>query len=224
MDFLNALSECWWLGQQCVPSWNAWAGFGALASVATTGILGMFTYRLGKAANRASDLAVELAANEYKRQEQRDSREQVLVLMQIAGEITTNRKKVLEIIEHLSAVGSQAYLMVSREYRADLLANLKKISFPLTADVTDRLHYLDSLVGATLVRATAMFSSIQAPFLAELENLEEEERRQAHEILTFTLSLIAEDLELVRLACEAAIKQVGIDDARVARQALALAK
>ncbi|WP_312705034.1 hypothetical protein [Stenotrophomonas lactitubi] len=32
MDFVDALSECWWLGESCVPRWEAWAALGGIAA------------------------------------------------------------------------------------------------------------------------------------------------------------------------------------------------
>ncbi|WP_322547763.1 hypothetical protein [Stenotrophomonas geniculata] len=32
MEFVDALSECWWLGESCVPRWEAWAALGGIAA------------------------------------------------------------------------------------------------------------------------------------------------------------------------------------------------
>jgi len=164
MDFLEALSVCWWLGQECVPKWEAWAAVAGIAAVVTTGSLGVLTYRLGKAANRASNLAVALAGRQAKDQEFRGHTERLLVLLQVAAEVITNANYLQEIMQLLSEEGSEAYFVVNAEYRGDVARCLAKVSFPMSTTLMDRLHYLDRGTSSRLVRANALLRTISESF------------------------------------------------------------
>ncbi len=221
MDFLEALSVCWWLGKECVPKWEAWAAIAGIAAVVTTGILGVVTYRLGKAANRASNLAVALAGRQAKEQEFRGHTERLLVLLQIAGEVISNAGFLQELVQQLSDEASEAYFVVNAEYRGEVVRDLAQISFPVSAGLMDRLHYLDRGTSSRLVRAIALLRTISESFSKVNVEPSPEDLRLAHVQLHRNLPLAIKDLLVVRKACEAAVRELGIADADVVRAAMA---
>lgn len=221
MDFLDALSMCWWLGKECVPKWEAWAAIASIAAVVTTGILGVVTYRLGKAANRASRLAVALAGRQAKEGEFRGHTERLLVLLQVAAEVIANTGFLQELVRQLSEDTSEAYFVVNADYRREVVMDLAQITFPISAGLMDRLHYLDRGTSSRLVRAIALLRTISDSFSKVRVDPSPAELRQAHVQLHRNLPLAIADLEVVRQACEAAVRELGIADAAVVRAAMA---
>lgn len=223
-QFWQGISPCMEPGiGGCVVWWDAWAAIGALLGVLATMVLGIFTYRLGRVANRASALAVEIAGNEARRQAERDKKERILLLLQITGEVSANKERILELHAHLSKPMSEGYFVGNAVYRNDFMTNLKRVTFPLADRLADRYHYLDGLTGPTLVRAIGMFSTMADNYVALLDEQPEAELRTAYRLLFTMLPIVAQDLEVVRLACAEAVKESRIDDARIARLALAVA-
>lgn len=214
MDWWFGFSQCWPPGQDgCVVWWDAWAAVGAWAAVITTALLGFVTYRLGKTANDASQLAVSLASQETKRQLARDRKERILLLIQITGEISTNRERVKELHAHLSRMESEGYFAASVAYRKDVMENMGLIAFPITENLADRYHYLDDLTGTKLVRAMGLLASTRSNYEVLLNEQPVDELVRAHGLLRMVLPRIAEDLEAVRLACAGAVRECGVDDA-----------
>lgn len=221
MSRWDGVFRCEKLGvEDCVVWWDAVGAMGTLVAIVTTAILGYVTYRLGKTANSASQLAVRLAGEEAIRQAARDKKERILLLVQITGEVTTNRGRILELHEHLAEPDSQARFVENSAYRADFMERMSRVSFPLVERLADRYHYLDGKTGPTLIRAVGMFATMQGSYLILLDEQPEGELRSAHALLFTMLPIIADDLEVVRLACSDAIRESGIDDARIARLAL----
>lgn len=221
MDWWFGFSQCWPPGQDgCVVWWDAWAALGAMAAVITTAVLGVVTYRLGKAANVASQLAVSLASQESQRQLARDRKERILLLIQITGEISTNRERVNALHAHLSQMESEGYFAADVGYRKDFMENMGLVAFPITEKLADRYHYLDDLTGTKLVRAMGLFASMRNNYEVLLNEQPVEELVRAHGLLRLVLPRIAEDLEAVRLACAGAVRECGVDDAGIAGAAL----
>lgn len=221
MNWWLGFSQCWPPGQNgCVVWWDAWAAMGALAAVITTAVLGVVTYRLGKAANVASQLAVSLASKESERQLARDRKERILLLMQITGEISTNRERLNALHAHLSEKESEGYFVADLAYRKDFMENMGLVAFPVTEKLADRYHYLDDLTGPRLVRAIGLFASMRNNYEILLNEQPVAELVKAHKLLVLVLPRIADDLEVVRLACASAVRECKVDDARIAGAAL----
>lgn len=222
MDWWLGFSQCWTPGRDgCVVWWDAWAAAGALAAVITTAVLGVVTYRLGRAANEASQLAVSLAGQESHRQRARDRKERILLLLQITGEISTNLDRVNALHAHLSEQESEGYFAANRAYRKDIVENMALITFPLTEKLADRYHYLDDVTGPKLVRAIGLYDSMRNNSETLLDGQSIPDLVGAHELLCLLLPRISHDLEVVRAAAAAAVRECGIDDARIAAAALA---
>jgi len=194
--------------------------WGAIAAVLSTSVLIVFTYRLGRAANRASHTAVEIAHAESRRQAFRDAKERVLVLMQITGEVSTKREHILDIVRHLGEDGSEAYFLVNQHYREDVFGHIARINFPLTVALTDRVHYLESKVGGSLVRAVGLFRTIQENYLEEREGVTQEEWGEVFRLLGLTLPAVAADLALVQNACKLAVAELGLENYDLAKAAV----
>lgn len=221
MDFLDALSTCWWLGKACLPKWEAWAALASIAAVVTTGILGVVTYRLGKAANRASTLAVALAGRQAQEEDFRGHTERLLVLLQVAAEVISNMTFLQELVRQLSEQTSEGYFVVNRDYRGEVVRDLAQITFPVSMGLMDRLHYLDRGTSSRLVRAIGLLRTIGDSFSKVYVDPSPDELRQAHVQLHRNLPLAVADLAVVRQACEAAVRELGISDAAVVRAAMA---
>jgi len=224
MSMLDGVSQCLWPSKECVVWWDAWAAAGSLTSVAATVILGFVTYRLGRAANRASQLAVDLASQETKRQDERDRKEAILLLMQITGEVSTNRERIAGLHAQLLQPGSAVNFFADLQYRAEFMRSMGSVVFPLVDKLADRYHYLDDLIGVTLVRAVGLYATLHVNYQALLDEHDVEEVMRAHALLLTVLPAVVEDLEVVRLACAEAVRVSGIDNARIARHAAAVAE
>ena len=220
MDFLETLFGCWWVSQHCSPIWDAWAAGAGFAAVVTTGILGFVTFRLGKSANQATAVAVDIATREHARQTTRDETERLLVLVQITGEVAGNRTLIDALVEHLTAPLSQTHFMKAKPYRDDVFDSLDRLTFPLTQTVMERVHYLDRKTGACLVRGFGMCQMLQEACRKRGVNESEEALGEAHWFIVDTLPLISRDLAFVQRQCERAAHEVGLADSEVAEAAL----
>lgn len=220
MKFLETLFGCWWLGSECSPIWEAWAAGAGIAAVLTTGILGVVTYRLGKAANRATGVAVEISGREQARQTTRDETERLLVLVQITGEVAGNRTLIDLLVDNLLAPSSQTDFMDNERYRESVFEGVDRLTFSLTQGVMERVHYLDRKTGACLVRAFGMCKMLQEACGKRGVDESREDLGKAHWFISDTLPLISQDLAFVQLQCQRAAHEVGIVDADVANAAL----
>lgn len=217
MDWWVGFSQCWPPGQGgCVVWWDAWAAIGAFAAVITTAVLGVVTYRLGKAANVASKLAVSLASKEAQRQLARDRKERILLLMQVTPEISANRERINALHAHLSKEESEGFFLADVAYRKEFMEDMGQVAFPLTEKLADRYHYLDDQTGPRLVRGMGLFVSLHNNYRALLNEQPVEELAKAHKLLLAVLPRIAADLEVVRVACGAAVRECGVDNPRIA--------
>lgn len=224
MSMLEGVSQCWPLAKDCVVWWDAWAAIGALAgawvaliavavsllTVLSTVFLGIMTLNLGRAANQASETAVEISRVDFERQRYRDETERLLVLVQIAGEIATGHDWIVAEIERLASGDSRRSFAESANYRSNVFRRLAGLQFPISESVTDRLHYLDRGVSSKLLRSTNMLKMLQAyghtwgspGSVVKLDD--------AHGVLAVTLHIVKCDLGDVRSACQAAVQDAGI--------------
>lgn len=225
MEFLDALSNCWWLGKHCVPEWDAWAASAAFAAVVATVILGVVTYRLGKAANRATALAADIALHQVKREEFRSETEELLVLVQVTGEVSINQHKASTLLKHLDGGGlGEVHFVRNEEFRRDIFSQVESLRFPLTEVVTERLHFVDRKIAARLIRATAIVSLLQDGCRIASPDDTEDDLRHGHAALVKVLPMVVADLEIVRIACEQSVTRLGIENREFARVGVALAE
>jgi hypothetical protein len=211
LDFLDALGSCWWLSKTCLPNWGAWSAAAGVAAVVTTAILGFVTYRLGKAANRASAVAVQIAGSQAEKQAYRDESERLLVLMQITVEVSGNAQLLSHLLGLLSQPGSEAVFTSNKSYQDGIFNRLNRLSFPSTEQVQDRLHYLDRATGASLVRAVGMFRLLQSSDKHRDGTETKDELRAGLSAMRETIPLIVGDLQLVEAECVAAVHRLGLN-------------
>ncbi|TDB28434.1 hypothetical protein ATCM_12660 [Stenotrophomonas sp. ATCM1_4] len=214
MSMLDGVSQCWPLAKDCLVWWDAWAAVGALLGFIATAILGFFTYRLGRAANRATRLATQIAATELDRQQLRDNKERVLVLVQIAGELSINLNKVRDISAFMGTPGYSDALVSSRKARDEFFNALDAVTFPVVRGVTERLHYLTPTDGARLVRAMGVLAVFQE---LRPENPDPDDLAEGLGVLSSTLPKVIDDLRIVWEASQAAVRELGIHDIEFAR-------
>ncbi|MBN4944863.1 hypothetical protein JY432_02180 [Stenotrophomonas maltophilia] len=218
MSIWGSVFRCDTLGvEDCVIWWDALAAVGSLGAVLATAVLGWFTYRLGKSANRASRLAVRIAGKEARRQSRRDRKERTLVLVQINGEVIWNKVQVSKLHAKVKKTDAMRGFVLSDNYRLELLNELLKIKFPTTAELADRLHYLDEVVGPTLVRCIGILGSTAQRLQPRSPDMKLEEVRMQFVAIQAALGVVVEDLGTVQAACEAEIARSGIDKVRIAR-------
>jgi hypothetical protein len=201
----------------CVVWWDAIAAVGAIGAVVATVVLGVFTYRLGVAANNASDAAVKLAADEEKRQKTREGREKTLVLVQINGEVTDNQKEFADIHKLLDGSLADKLFLTDSVFRHAVLDRLKKVDFPITNQLVDRLHYLDDPIGPALVRCVAMLRSLNRKGAEVRNGRDRTKTRDHYQVLCIATQVMSEDLKSVCLACRDAIIDSGVDASRTSR-------
>ncbi|MDQ4681406.1 hypothetical protein [Stenotrophomonas maltophilia group sp. RNC7] len=214
----SGMSPCMTPGLgDCVVWWDAFAAVGAIGAVIATVVLGVFTYRLGVAANNASDAALKLAADEEKRQKTREGREKTLVLVQINGEVTDNQKELADIHRRLDGPLADELFVTDDIFRQAMLDRLTKVEFPITNQLVDRLHYLDDPIGPALVRCVAMLRSLNRKGAAVRDGRDRTNTREHYQVLCIATQVLSEDLESVRLACAKAIIDSGVDASRIAR-------
>ncbi|WP_448129930.1 hypothetical protein [Stenotrophomonas rhizophila] len=211
VDFFDAFSSCWWLSQTCLPKWEAWSVAAGVAAVVTTAILGFVTYRLGKAANRASAVAVKIASSQAEKQAYRDESERLLVLMQITAEVSSNAGLLSHLLGLLNHPGCEVAFVSNKSYQDRIFGRLNKLSFPSTEQVKDRLHYLDRATGASLVRAVGMFQLLQSSDRHRDGTETEDELRAGLSAMRATIPLIVADLQRVEAECVAAVHRLGLN-------------
>ncbi|WP_329845749.1 hypothetical protein [Stenotrophomonas sepilia] len=217
MAWFDGIFRCSPLGvDDCVVWWDAISAVGTIASVVATVILGFFTYRLGRAANEASALAASIANAEAVRQSARDRKEQVLVLVEINGEIWENQRLLAILHSDLSDHTSVDRFVKDSDFRSKVIAQFAQVSFPLTRGVMERLHYLDDPVGPTLTRCIGMLRALNEKYRRGVEGEPREDLAAHCVVLRFTAGEMVKDLEVVRAACELAINSSGIDSERIA--------
>ncbi|GEM_PF-1120632 len=211
MSMLEALSQCWWLGETCVPEWEAWAAAAGIVAVLTTAVLGIVTYRLGKAANRASDVAVRIAGHQAEKQAHREESERLLVLVQITSEVSS----VAGLLDHLLGLlrqdNCEAVFVADENVQNRVFGRLNKLSFPSMERVRDRLHYLDRRTAACFVRAVGMFELLQSGDKHRDGTETQDELRAGFRVLRATIPLIIEDLRVVEAEGVAAVNRLGLN-------------
>lgn len=210
MSMVNALSQCWWLGKTCVPEWEAWAVAAGVASVVTTAVLGFVTYRLSRAANRASAAAVEIAGFQANKQAYREESERLLVLVQIIAEVSSNAGLLGHVHGLLSQENSEAVFVMDKAFQNRVFGRLNKIAFPSLERVRDRLHYLDRRTAACFVRAIGMFELLQSGDKYRDGTETQDELRAGIRALRATIPWIIEDLRVVEAEGVAAVNRLGL--------------
>ncbi|PZT26654.1 hypothetical protein A7X93_17960 [Stenotrophomonas maltophilia] len=207
---VNALSQCWWLGKSCVPDWDAWAVAAGVAAVVTTAVLGVVTYRLGKAANSASAAAVQIAGFQADKQAYREESERLLVLVQIIAEVSSNAGLLGHLLGLLSQEHSEAVFVTDKAFHNGIFGRLNKLSFPSLERVRDRLHYLDRKTAACYVRAIGMFELLQSGDKHRDGTETQDDLRTGFRALRATIPWVIEDLRVVEAEGIAAVNGLGL--------------
>lgn len=176
----------------------------------TTAILGVVTYRLGMAANRASAAAVEIAGFQAEKQAYREESERLLVLVQITAEVSSNAGLLSHLLGLLSQENSEAAFVTDKVFQGRIFGRLNKLSFPSRESVRDRLHYLDRKTAACFVRAIGMFELLQSGDKHRDGTETQDELRVGFRALRATIPWIIEDLRVVELEGIAAVNRLGI--------------
>jgi len=208
MSMLDGVSQCWWLSKTCVVNWNAWSAAGAIAAVVTTGVLGVFTYRLGKAANRASDIAVKIASSQANKQADRDETERLLVLVHIVAQVSANAGLLTHLIGLLNEPNAVEVFVQNKDFRDRVFGRLNKVSFSSVRNVEQRLHLLGRATSGRLARAVGLFELIQSSDKYRDGTETDDELRSGHGVILATLPLIVGDLRTVEAECANAVKEL----------------
>lgn len=212
MSWTEGVSQCWPLAKECGVWWEAWSAIAGFLAVAATSVLGYYTYKLGKAANKASRTALDISLKEAKTREERDATEAMLILNRIAGEISQAQVRVNSELNNLSLPATMREFISSDRARTDLFNRLDAYKFPISDLVIDRTHYLDPAISSRLVRAIYMFRSMQGEMRSWGATAETIDFDEWYMWIGLTLIVISEDLKIVSEACKDACKTLGLHD------------
>ncbi|WP_459048019.1 hypothetical protein [Stenotrophomonas sp. PSU_St99] len=208
MEFLDALSSCWFLGKTCKPEWNAWAVGVAALGIAATVFLGVMTLRLGKAANRATAAALALAQAEAKAREVAESNERQLILASITAEVSLAESKAGRAVEALEAWGWENFAGDAYKQRW-AFEGMRVFLFPVCESFKDRLHLLGQPLASRLVRAIG-FGQNLSTFEFDYVNCAMEDRPLQFELMIVRLKAIKQDLGAVSEECRTSSEKAGI--------------
>lgn len=151
MEFWKALSECWWLGDQCVPVWDGWAATIAFVGVLATVGLGIVTYLLGVAAKNASQAALHISEENHRLQEKDRRREEIVILQFLRGEFVWTAARIQRFCETLvNDEGGTDDL--DDEQREKLAEMVRLLEMPETQSLMSRFHVLDDANGMLLAK------------------------------------------------------------------------
>jgi len=151
MSMLDGVSQCWWLGKQCVADWDGWGAAVAFLGVVATSVLGFFTYRLGVAAKNASQDALAISEANHKIQESDRQREARVILQFLRGEFIWTAARIERFCETLEAeqIGTDS---LDDSQRMKLAEMVRFLEMPETQSLMSRLHVLDDANGMLLAR------------------------------------------------------------------------
>lgn len=141
MEFLMSLSQCWWLGNQCVPDWDGWATATACIGVVATVGLGVATYRLGVAAKNASHAALAISEKSDQLQDDDRSREAAVILQFLRAEFVWTASRIRTF--HSCLDGEESTSDLDKSQRKKLSDMVRMLEMPETQSLISRLHVLE---------------------------------------------------------------------------------
>lgn len=140
MEFVKALSQCWWLGNQCVPDWTGWATAIACVGVIATVGLGLATYGLGVAAKNASHAALAISEKSDQLQDDDRSREAAVILQFLRAEFVWTASRISAF--HKCLDGEESTCELDKSQRKKLSEMVRMLEMPETQSLMSRLHVL----------------------------------------------------------------------------------
>ncbi|HEL5038937.1 TPA: hypothetical protein UOA93_000682 [Stenotrophomonas maltophilia] len=215
MEFLDALSPCWLLGQNCVPRWEAWAV--VLAAVAVevaylaigaTVFLGLMTLKLGQAANRATAAALAVAEGEANARQIAEENERLMILCAITPEVSFAETNAHRAIETLQIWGWSKFSKTT-DMQQWAFESANFFSFPVCESYKDRIHLLGQPFASKLVRAIGIGRTLKSFEFDYVQG--RPEHRNAHfDLLIARLQAIELDVSEVSAECVRAGEAAGI--------------
>ncbi|WP_140393500.1 hypothetical protein [Xanthomonas retroflexus] len=215
MEFLDALSPCWSLGQNCVPRWEAWAVVVAAVAVevaylaiGATVFLGLMTLKLGQAANRATAAALAVAEGEAKARQIAEENERLMILSSITPEISFAETKAHRAIDTLQSWGWSEFSQ-NEQMQQWAFDSATCFSFPVCESYKDRIHLLGQPFASKLVRAIGIGRTLKSLEFDYTQGSPED--RSAHFVfLIARLRAIEQDASEVSAECVRAGEAAGI--------------
>ncbi|MFL0351642.1 hypothetical protein ACEU0E_002754 [Stenotrophomonas lactitubi] len=215
MDFLDALSPCWFLSESCVPKWDAWsvavaavAVVVALAAFGASVFLGWMTLKLGEAANRATAAALTVAEDEAKARRKTELDERLLILVWITEEVSTAERRAKRAVVEIERRG-WADFRQDTALRKWAFEGMRQFGFPVCNRFQDRLHVLGQPLASKLVRAMGMGRSLES-FAYDYTSGPTEHRNGHFIAMIARLKVIEGDLKDVIAECKNAGEVAGI--------------
>ncbi|WP_285315390.1 hypothetical protein [Stenotrophomonas maltophilia] len=213
MDFIDALSPCWFLSASCAPKWDAWsvavaalAGLVALLAFGASVFLGVMTLRLGEAANRATAAALTVAEAEATARRTAEQDERLLILIWITHEVSIVDARAKRVLDGLDAGWNK--FSSDGVLRAWTFEGMRQFGFPVCTSFKDRLHLLGQPLAGKLARAMGMGRSLDS-FAYDYTSSQKEERYDQFVTMMARLSGIRCDLETVIAECRKAGEVAG---------------
>lgn len=142
MQWSDGVFRCSPLGiDDCVVWWDAVAAIGSIIGVVATVILGVFTYRLGVAANRASKMALRLSENADAVRARDRQREADVIMQFLRSEFAWTANNIQAFLRLLrpNEVTTWGF---SEEQKAALMEMLPSLQMMETQSQLPRLHVL----------------------------------------------------------------------------------
>lgn len=216
----------------CVVWWDAWAviagasavgiAIGALIvawlGIGVTTASAFAVWKLGIAANSASHKAVRIARAEAKRSRGesdrrafREETEELLVLIQVHGEVVLALGIAKNIVLTLrgAGVGEQLFLGEDKVRQA-VFDDVSRLEFPQVASAMDRMHFVDREVSGSLLRAVSTAKVAQETYRFHAVPGVTVNYADVYKSLSFLLPSVSLDLDRVMAACVLAVKRMGI--------------
>lgn len=229
----NGISPCMEPGVgDCVVWWDAWAVIAGASAVAiaigalivawlgigVTTASAFAVWKLGIAANSASNKATRIAAGEARRSRNesvrrvfREETEELLVLIQVHGEVSLALGVAKNVVRNLEGggLGKQLFL-TDKQFRRAVFDDTSRLDFPMVASAMDRMHFVDRKISGSLLRATSVAKLAKETYRFHDVDGATANYLDVYESLSFLLPSVCDDLDVVRLACELAVHRMGI--------------
>ncbi len=149
--------------------------------------------------------------HESDRRAFREETEELLVLVQVHGEVAL----ALGIAKHLvrtirgAGLGQQLFLSDGK-FRQGVFDDVSRLEFPQVASAMDRMHFVDRKVSGSLLRAVSVAKLAQETYRFHSVAGVTVDYADVYQSLSFLLPSISFDLDLVMVACDSAVKRMGI--------------
>lgn len=216
MSWTDGFSRCAAPGTDCIVWWDAWAVVVSIVGIGATVFLGIMTLKLGEAANAASKAALDISVADANLREKRDHDERLILLMRVTGEVSYAWQVLTTVLATVARDDADQISILHHQVRADLMRDLRGISFSTFSHIADRLHVIGNPVAAQLARAVGLLDLTIRAIDVTTEPTTGELPSDLGASLRAIIPMVLSDLVVVKSECEAAVRELGLDDPQAA--------